>query len=158
MRRAHGFTLVEIVLSIFILLLLLGLSVPSLTGVMADRRLRRSFDELNALVRVAQERSVLERRTYLIVWREDHLVVLPDEPVREGQPPNIAATLKLRPGDAYLLQLPAALVAEAPAIWAFWPAGVCEPATVSYQGVDGAWTANYSSLTARGNLLKYATK
>lgn len=158
-RRA--FTLIEIVLAIFILILLLGLAVPSLTGVMADRRLRRSFDELNTLVRMAQERSVLERQAYLIIWEKDHLVLRPEAApaeLEEGEEVPPTAVMRLRPGDAYLLELPAALVKNAPAVWTFWPAGVCEPALVSYKGVDGAWTANYSSLTARGDLIKYATK
>ena len=43
MRRARGFTLIEIALSIFILLLLLMLAVPSFTGVIANRRLKQSL-------------------------------------------------------------------------------------------------------------------
>ncbi len=68
MQRFRGFTLIEIALSIFILMLLLMLAVPSLTGVSASRRLKQSLDGFNNLVRLAQQRSVTERRPYLIVW------------------------------------------------------------------------------------------
>ena len=51
-------------------LLLLMLAVPSLEGVLADKRLRRSLDRFNDLVRQAQERSVADHRAYLIVWRD----------------------------------------------------------------------------------------
>ena len=62
MQRLRAFTLIEIALSIFILMLLLMLAVPSLSGVIANRRLKQSLDGFNQLVRQAQERSVTERR------------------------------------------------------------------------------------------------
>src|SRR4051812_6180726 len=87
MRRAPGFTLVEMVISIAILLLVLGLAVPSLNGVLADKRLRRSLNEFNDLVHQAQERSVAEHRAYLLVWGERDVVLRPEvfaksEPVK----------------------------------------------------------------------------
>src|SRR2546430_10264686 len=51
MRRQRGFTLVEVIIAVFILLLLLTLAVPSLNGVLADKRLHRSLDRFNELVR-----------------------------------------------------------------------------------------------------------
>jgi len=41
MQRRDGFTLIEIVIAIVILLTILLLAVPSVNGVLADRRLRR---------------------------------------------------------------------------------------------------------------------
>src|SRR5438034_11706350 len=67
MRHCRAFTLVEIVLAVFILMLLVLLAVPSLNGVLADRRLRRSLDSFNNLVRQAQERS--EERRVGKEWR-----------------------------------------------------------------------------------------
>ena len=155
-RNRQGFTLIEISISVFIMLLLLVMAVPSLSGVMADRRLRRSFDDLNKLVRMAQERSIADRRPYLIAWQKDHLVLRP-EAFTKDEEPGPTATLQLHKGDAFLLSLPAALTEDPPAEWAFWPSGTCEPAVVSFKGVDGSWTAKYSSLTARGELSNYAT-
>ena len=77
-QRARGFTLIEIALAIFILMLLLMLAVPSFTGVIANRRLKESLDGFNSLVRQAQERSVIERRPYLIVWGKSNVVVRPE--------------------------------------------------------------------------------
>ncbi|MEP6809124.1 MAG: prepilin-type N-terminal cleavage/methylation domain-containing protein [Chthoniobacterales bacterium] len=156
-RNRQAFTLIEISISVLIMLLLLVMAVPSLQGVMADRRLRRSYDDLNKFVRLAQQRSVEDRRPYLIEWRKDHLILRP-EAFAKGEDPKVAtATFPLQKGDAFLLTLPAALTKNPPAEWVFWPAGICEPATVSYKGVPGSWTANYSSLTARGELSNYAT-
>ena len=144
-------------MAVFILILVLFLGVPSLNGVLADRRLRRSLDELNRFVRMAQDRAVADRRTYLISWQKDH-IVLRTEAVMKDEDPEPIATLQLRKGDAYLLNLPAALADDPPPDWAFWPSGTCEPAVVTYKGVDGSWTANYGALTARAELANYATK
>ena len=156
-RHRHGFTLIEIAISVFIMLLILVMAVPSLSGVMADRRLRRSLDDLNRLVRLAQERSVADRRPYLIAWQKDHLIVRP-EGFKKGEEEIATATMNLHRGDAFILALPAALTENPPAEWAFWPSGTCEPAIVSFKGVDGSWTAKYSSLTARAELTDYATR
>src|SRR5437763_11795948 len=83
-QRFRGFTLIEIALSIFILLLLLMLAVPSLTGVMASKRLKQSMDQFNNLVRQAQQRSVTERRPYLIAWGKNSVVLRPEASGEDG--------------------------------------------------------------------------
>ncbi|CAN5494977.1 hypothetical protein BH18VER1_BH18VER1_04400 [soil metagenome] len=153
-RNQRAFTLVELVIAVFIMLLLLGLAVPSLNGVLKDRRLRRSLDDMNRLVRMAQERSVTERRPYLISWQKDQIILRP-EVVRKDEAKEPPTSLTLRKGDAFLLKLPAALLAKVPADWVFWPSGTCEPALVSFKGPDGTWTAKYSTLTARPELVTY---
>ena len=86
MLRARGFTLLEIMISVCILLLILGLAVPSLTGVIADKRLRRSLNEFNDMVRQAQERSVAEHRAYLIVWSDKTAVLRPESLAKDRGP------------------------------------------------------------------------
>ncbi len=145
-------------MAIFILLLVLTLGIPSVRGVLADRRLRRSLDEMNRFVRLAQERAIAERRTYLISWQDDHLVLRPEAVMQDEEEEEPTATMPLQRGDAYVLNLPAALAEDPPADWAFWPSGTCEPAVVTYKGPAGSWTANYSALTARAEMAAYATK
>ncbi len=156
MRRLSGFTLIEITISVFILLLLLLLAVPSLSGVMADRRLRRSLDDFNNLVRTAQERSVLERRAYLIVWGKDTLTVQPEALGKGDEDREIV--YHLQPGDAFQLKLTAALQKDPPGQWIFWPSGNCEPGLVAFTGKNGSWTAAFSALTGRGELTNYASR
>ncbi|MGI8436510.1 MAG: pilus assembly FimT family protein [Chthoniobacterales bacterium] len=156
-RRREGFTLIEISISVFILLILLTLAVPSLRGVLKDRRLRRSLDDLNRIVRVAQERSVQERRPYMIEWEKNRLVLQP-QALAKDESATPTATLKLQAGDAYRLTLPAALEKNPPPEWTFWPSGTCEPAIVSFKGVDGTWTAKYSALTAHPEITQYVTQ
>jgi type II secretory pathway pseudopilin PulG len=156
-QRFRGFTLIEIALSIFILLLLLMLAVPSLTGVFASRRLKQSLDGFNNLVRQAQERSVTERRAYLIVWGKNSVLLRP-EVFAEGEEEKPTAVLRLAKGSWIRISLPAALLGKPPAEWIFWPSGTCEPATVQFRGPPGAWTANYSPLTAQPDLTQYAAR
>jgi Tfp pilus assembly protein FimT len=135
---------------------LLLLAVPSFTGVIANRRLKQSLDDFNNLVRQAQELSVTERRAYLIVWGKDNVVVRP-EVFAEDEEAKAKAEFRFSRGSALRLSLPVAL-AEYPAEWIFWPSGVCEPATVRFQGPAGSWTANYSPLTGRPEITNYAVR
>lgn len=153
-RKNAGFTLIEIALAVFIILIMLTLAVPSLRGVMADRRLRHSFDDLNNFVLRAQEQSVTERRPYIIAWRRDELILRP-EGLSKAEEKMEFPSLRIRKGDAFYLQLPAALIKDPPPEWIFWPSGVCEPAVVSYKGADGTWSARFSALTARPEVTNF---
>jgi hypothetical protein len=66
--------------------------------------------------------------------------------------------MRLRKGNAFVLNLPAALAEEHPADWVFWPSGTCEPAVVTFKGPDGSWTAKYSTLSVRPELTNYAAR
>src|SRR6267378_2845752 len=153
----RGFTLIEIVIAVFILMLLLMLAVPSMNGVLADKRLRRSLNGFNDLVRQAQERSVAEHRAYLIVWGDKDVALRP-EAFAKGEEARPTADVALARGDVLKLTLPAALTRNPPAEWIFWPSGTCEPAVVQFSGRDGSWTANYSALTARPELTNYTAR
>ena len=157
MQRFRAFTLIEIALSIFILLLLLLLAVPSLSGVIANRRLKQSLDSFNQLVRQAQERSVTERRAYLIVWGKNSVLLRP-EVFAEAEEEKPTAVLGLGKGSWIRISLQAALLGKPPAECIFWPSGTCEPATVQFRSRAGGWTANYSPLTAQPELTQYAAR
>jgi prepilin-type N-terminal cleavage/methylation domain-containing protein len=156
-QRARGFTLIEIALAIFILLLILVLAVPSFSGVIANRRLKQSLDEFNNLVRQAQMLSVTERRPYLIVWGKNNVMVRP-EAFAEDEEAKAKAEFRLSRGSTLKLSLPVALAQKYPAEWIFWPSGTCEPAIVRFQGPAGSWTANYSPLTGQPEITSYAVR
>ena len=157
MQRFQAFTLIEIALSIFILMLLLLLAVPSLSGVIANRRLKQSLDSFNQLVRQAQERSVTERRAYLIVWGKSSVVLRPEFFTKDEE--EKATSVFRLPKESWLkVSLPVALTDNPPAEWIFWPSGTCEPARVQFKGPAGTWTADYSPLTAQPELTQYAAR
>ena len=157
MQRRAGFTLLEIAISVSILIIITLIAVPSVRGVLADRRLQRSLDAMNQMVREAQERSVQEHRAYLVEWTRDAVILRP-ESIREGDPAGPVATLALGKGHTLLLRLPAALEKDPLAQWIFWPSGTCEPANVSFKSADGSWEVNYSPLTARPEMVRYAPR
>lgn len=156
-RHSRGFTLIEIVIAIFILLMLLAMAVPSVTGVLADKRLRRSLDSFNNLVHQAQERSLAEHRAYLLVWTDKGIAARPEILVK-GDDPSPIAELPLGKNESISLYLTAALTKDPPPEWIFWPTGTCEPATIKYASRDGTWSAKYSPLTARADLTNYAPR
>lgn len=161
-RRAEvcangAFTLIEIVIVVVIAMMILMLSVPSLTGVLADRRLRKSLDGFNDLVRQAQERSATEHRAYLIVWADKGAYLRP-EVLAKDEEDKTTASFAVQSGSTLLLSLPAALRNKPPPEWIFWPSGTCEPAIVQFKGRDGEWKAEYSPLTARAKLLSYVAR
>ena len=157
MQRRDGFTLVELIIAIVIMMVVLLLAVPSLNGVLADKRLRRSLDGVNSLVLQAQERSISERRSYLIVWRDKQFALRP-EGFLQGEDRKPVATLGFQKGESFTLSFPAALEEEPPSEWVFWPSGNCEPAVVTYRGANGTWKAKYSALTARPELISYVVR
>jgi len=157
MRYARAFTLIEIVMAVFILMLLLLLAVPSISGVFADKRLRRSVDGFNDLVRQAREHSVAEHRSFLIAWSDAGIAVRP-EAFAQGEERKPVATLPFNRGEEWRLILPTALMKEPPPEWIFWSSGACEAATVAFRGHDGNWTAAFSPVTARGELTAYVAK
>src|SRR5436309_964022 len=102
MQRGKAFTLIEIAISVFILAIIMLIALPSVSGVLADRRLKRSLDALNEIVRRAQERSVQERRPYVLEWQKRAVVLHPEAP-RADDPATPVATLELAKGHAYVL-------------------------------------------------------
>ena len=157
MSRLRAFTLIEIVIATAIMLVMLLLAIPSLQGVLADKRLRRSLDDFNNLVNEARERSVTEHRAYLLTLDGANVDLRPEILLKDEPPPPRPAS-PFRAGDAVKMIFPAALLKEQPNEWIFWPSGTCEPAIVQFQGRDGTWTARYSGLTSQPDLDKYAAR
>ena len=152
MRRQHGFTLIETIIAIFILLLLLSLAVPSLNGVLADKRLHRSLDRFNELVRQAHERSLAEHRAYLIVWNDAFITLQPAAFLKteEHQPID---TMPITRYEKWRLELPAALSKKAPAEWIFWDYDVCEPARIRFASGHESWTTSFSPLSRKCEII-----
>jgi len=157
MKHRDAFTLFELVIAIFILALLLGVAVPSLSGVLADKRLHRSLDRFNTLVREAHERSLAEHRPYLIVW-SDHDVSLRPAVFLKTQENVPIGSLPVSKADKWQVEFPAALTKKPLPEWIFWESGVCEPLRVTFAGHDGLWAAEYSHLSALSDVVAYAPR
>ena len=147
-RRRLAFTLLEVCLAIFIAVLVVLAAVPSLSGIIEERRAKKIFNQFDDLVRQAESRSVTERRPYALVWDLSGVFLAPLSPANAGGAKGIA---RVDFGDRQTpeLQLPAALNSDVPKQWTFWPSGACEPATVICRSADAPWTAVYDPLTVQ---------
>jgi prepilin-type N-terminal cleavage/methylation domain-containing protein len=146
---SHGFTLLEMLLAVFIAVMVITIAVPSVSGVLAEQRMKRSFETFDELVRKAQELSMKERVTYQIKFHAESLVLEPADigDFSQGEnPPEVALSVKQE--ENFDLQLPASLIPDPPPEWTFWPNGTCEPAIITYRGSHGDWRATYDPLTA----------
>lgn len=151
-----AFTLFEVVLAIAIGLIMVAIFVPSINGVFKEQELTKTFEEFDNFVRDAQRKSIAERRTYVLVFEEDAIVLEPEEPTEDE---SAGATMRLpyAEGAEITLARPAALEKEVPMEWYFWRSGTCEPALVSYKSDLGHWLVKYDPLTARSTLLEQGT-
>ncbi len=161
-RRQRAFTLIEITIVIFLILLVLGVAVPSFSGQLARQRLERTFDRFDALAATAQKHSVAEHRAYALVWSRDGIGLYPaDLSASERKKHDPTAVLQAEGSatardERYILVRDASLNSGEPAnIWTFWPTGNCEPVVVRYEGPSGHWEAIYNPLSARGTVNKF---
>lgn len=157
--RQRAFTLIEITIVIFLIMLLLAVAVPSFSGQLSRQRLERTFDRFDALAATAQQRSVAEHRSYVLVWTRDGSIHLypADLPASERKKHDPTAVLNLTGGPSardehYALVRDASLSNDPVNVWTFWPTGNCEPVVVRYEGPGGHWEAVYNPLSVKATL------
>ncbi len=147
----HGFTLLEIILALLIAVIVIAVSIPSVTSALNGSPLQKDFEAFDAMAREAHQRSVAERRNYVLVWGREGLVRMRPEAPENREEAEGLQRREIAKDEKLVLHLPAALLSrgqEPDAIWTFWADGVCEPARVEYKGRAGAWTAVYAPFTA----------
>jgi prepilin-type N-terminal cleavage/methylation domain-containing protein len=155
MSRRDGFTLLEILLVIVIAVIFLTMAVPSVEGLFAEQRLKKTFEEFDDFVRRAQTRAVEERRAFVLIWDEGGITVQPDSPTAEDSVGD--GDYFTFSGGVFSLERPSAeqlnkhfkIEQKLPVEWLFWRSGACEPVVVHFEGDSGTWTARYDPLTVR---------
>lgn len=150
-----GFTLLELCLALLIGALVIMMAIPSVSGLIAEQRLKRSFDRFDQLVATAVSRSTAEQRAYALTL-EDHRVQL--VPLEDKAHPGTEDGLDLSDDEKIEFQFPAALARHPAAKWVFWNNGLCEPAVVSFQSSTGTWQVRYDPLTAHGQFLNSSVR
>ncbi len=163
-RNRAAFTLLELMLAVSIILVVMLVAVPSVRGMMAERRLHDTFDKFDSLARKAQLYAVKEQRTWALRIDESGVAISPDEPMHEEHADNEenAAPDQISCGkeEGYTLLRPASLLPpkNTPSKWTFWRSGTCEPVVVNYSGPDGTWAAQYNPLTGHGEITDQQVK
>jgi hypothetical protein len=145
-RRHAAFTLFEICLAVFIGVLIFLAAVPSISGVIADQKAGKLFNQFDDLVKQASNHAVTERRPYVLEWDDSGVFMHPLSPANADEARGTGRVdfgEKLAPD----LELPGALVKDPPRVWTFWPTGTCEPAKIVCHLPSAPWTATYDPLT-----------
>jgi prepilin-type N-terminal cleavage/methylation domain-containing protein len=150
-NRRSGFTLIEICLAVAIALIMLMIAIPSISGVLSQKKTNQPFDTFDQMVKTAQSRSLSEGRPYCISWEKGEIVLRPTASVTKAEA-NGVERISLSDQETYSLELPAAMVKKAPMMWVFWPTGTWEAATVTYKGPDTAWKAIYRPLKSKAEV------
>ena len=158
MSRRAGFTLLEICLALFISLLLITLAVPSIASLLAEQKLKRTFDAFDTFVRTAREKSMTERRTYAMSWGEDGITLLPVERRDTDDPAAEPERFLFAEGESLTLTRPSALMKKPPAEWVFWRSGLCEEALITFTGAAGSWSVRYDPLTTHATFIDSEVK
>ena len=156
MSRRDGFTLLEICLVIAIVLLISTIAIPSVTGLFAEQRLKKTFEQFDDFVRRTQLRAVQERRGMVMIWDGEGITVQPDEP-KEDDTAGEGDYFAFADG-TFGLERPAALEKKPPVEWLFWRSGTCEPAIIHFAGEAGSWTVQYDPLTVHAAFLDQEVK
>lgn len=134
--------------------LLITLAVPSIAGMLAERRLKQSFERFDAMVTEARRKSITEQRAYALAWMKDGIALAPADSAEFSTPKSGTTNFTFAKDESFRLRRPAALLKDAPAEWMFWPSGLCEPAQIAFQGKAGSWVVRYDPLTTRGTFLE----
>ena len=67
-RYRQAFTMIELVITLCLIVLIMGIGLPSLTGQSHMRRLQGAFDRFDAFVVNAQQQSVRDGKPYVLAW------------------------------------------------------------------------------------------
>ena len=156
-----GFTLIEICVVLFLVIMLVSVAMPSLSGQMARRRLQEASDRLDEIASRARERSVSERRPYVLIWEKDGSIALFPADTTQAARNKSGPLSTLKPSgsnERYTLVRPSSLTTNPASEWTFWPTGNCEPVTVRYQGSGGEWETIYNPLSGRGVFSKFIAR
>ena len=143
-----GFTLLELCIAIAIVMMMIGVAIPSLSGILNETKDASRFGSFDQMVQEAHTRSLTEQRPYVMVWTKKSVVLRADEITEKGASP-VVQQWAIEKNESVVLDLPAALVKRPEAVWTFWPSGVCEPAKIFYKSKAAKWSATYNAFTAQ---------
>ena len=70
LRCRRAFTLIEMVVALCLIVLLMGVGLPSMIGQSRMRKLQGAFDRFDAFVAQAQQQSARDGKPYVLAWIE----------------------------------------------------------------------------------------
>ena len=149
-RSDQGFTLLEMGLVLFILLIIAGMAIPMTTGMIAQERLKGQARELQDYASSARKLAVTENRPYEILLT-DKGFSLERYLTGEKAKVDVVRSKKLASNVSYTVQRWGEKGFGKPAreSWVFQPDGLCEPIRVHFESKGGWVEYTFNPLTAR---------
>lgn len=157
----HGFTLLEVALALFIVLLVVGIALPFAGGLNREAALRQPADALKTLAVTARRLAVTNQKTYELVLDRDRylLRVLPVGSGNEEEKEQERAVLRedeiLK---SYEISREIAygvkrwdqneFAKKTESHWRFLATGICEPITVRFARGNDWLLFSFNPLTA----------
>jgi prepilin-type N-terminal cleavage/methylation domain-containing protein len=74
--RHQGFTLIELIVALMIIVVLVGVAIPAMQGLSDERGARKPIDALVGMVQEVRSRAMLEQEAYQIVFDADGIYAL----------------------------------------------------------------------------------
>ncbi|HEY5752051.1 MAG TPA: prepilin-type N-terminal cleavage/methylation domain-containing protein [Chthoniobacterales bacterium] len=156
----RGFTLLEVALALFIVLLVLAVALPFAGGLNREAALRAPADELKTLAVTARRLAITNRKTYELILDRNRYILraLPidskdeekdrnERPVSESEilrrydvPRDVAYGVKHWDENDFSK--------ETDSRWRFLPTGICEPITVRFARNTDWLLFSFNPLTA----------
>lgn len=149
-QSSRGFTLLEMGLVLFILLLIAGVAIPATSGLITEEQLRQHSNELLLYARTARRLAVSENRPYEIRFAEKSFSLEPYL-TGENRNPDVVSDHELTSGVSYAVQRwnEKELGKPEDQSWIFQPSGICEPIRVRFQNGRNWIEIAINPLTAR---------
>ncbi len=176
--KRSAFTLIEVMIGLFIASLIIGLTVFSLDSLSDEKRLRRPANKMKELARDAMRRSVSTQRSYSIfmnqtffMLRETHVrqedvddfyrnqnerlsegpSLFDDEEEISRPQQRIIARYELPEGMTIQWKrwIDKDLSVPKSVEWVFDPSGICEPVTIAFSNDRGFIEMDFNPLTAK---------
>ena len=76
LTRRAGFTLIELIIALMIIVVIVGIAIPAMQGLSDERGARKPIDALARMVQDVRKRALLEQEAYQIVFDADGFYAL----------------------------------------------------------------------------------
>jgi len=149
-QGGRGFTLLEMALVLFILVVIAGLAIPMTSGLVAQERLKAAARTLQDYAVSARRLAVTEGRPYDIVFHANSFT-LERLGADDAKEEDTVGRVQLASNVRYSLQRWGKDEFAKPAKeqWVFRSDGICEPIRVHFESKDGWIEYSFNPLTAR---------
>ena len=140
-KTQKGFTLVEVFLAIFVLIMIIGISIPNLSHYLSNEALRKTTREFKILTRTAYREALtglkpiqiqFNRRAFSIILKEK-----PSDVLKSVQVPN-GVDYEIKYWDDNDWRIPTVNDDDQQLRWTFDPSGLCEPLEIRFRK-ESSW-------------------